>query len=203
MEARLLSLFIGYVFGCILFSPIVARAAGKNIYEEGSGNPGMANTGRVLGTKAAALVLLGDGMKTVLAIVICRWLFPAAGDILTLYAGLGAAIGHCYPFWRNFQGGKGVAVLAVTYVLYAPVWGILSLLTGGICVLCKMGLEWAAAVISLTFSVCTGLMGGREAFFVSLVMAALMILRNSRKTLLDKAEEKPAQENKENNGKEN
>ena len=46
-------------------------------------------------------------------------------------------------------------------------------------------------------------MGGREAFFVSLVMAALMILRNSRKTLLDKAEEKPAQENKENNGKEN
>ncbi|WP_438600031.1 glycerol-3-phosphate acyltransferase [Faecalibaculum rodentium] len=134
MEARLLSLFIGYVFGCILFSPIVARAAGKNIYEEGSGNPGMANTGRVLGTKAAALVLLGDGMKTVLAIVICRWLFPAAGDILTLYAGLGAAIGHCYPFWRDFQGGKGVAVLAVTYVLYAPVWGILSLLTGGICV---------------------------------------------------------------------
>ncbi|WP_286064528.1 glycerol-3-phosphate acyltransferase [Faecalibaculum rodentium] len=203
MEARLLSLFIGYVFGCILFSPIVARAAGKNIYEEGSGNPGMANTGRVLGTKAAALVLLGDGMKTVLAIVICRWLFPAAGDILTLYAGLGAAIGHCYPFWRNFQGGKGVAVLAVTYVLYAPVWGILSLLTGGICVLCKMGLKWAAAVISLTFSVWTGLMGGREAFFVSLVMAALMILRNSRKTLLDKAEEKPAQENKENNGKEN
>lgn len=166
MEARLLSLFIGYVFGCILFSPIVARAAGKNIYEEGSGNPGMANTGRVLGTKAAALVLLGDGMKTVLAIVICRWLFPAAGDILTLYAGLGAAIGHCYPFWREFQGGKGVAVLAVTYVLYAPVWGILSLLTGGICVLCKMGLKWAAAVISLTFSVCTGLMGGREAFFV-------------------------------------
>ncbi len=203
MEARLLSLFIGYVFGCILFSPIVARAAGKNIYEEGSGNPGMANTGRVLGTKAAALVLLGDGMKTVLAIVICRWLFPAAGDILTLYAGLGAAIGHCYPFWRDFQGGKGVAVLAVTYVLYAPVWGILSLLTGGICVLCKMGLKWAAAVISLTFSVCTALMGGREAFFVSLVMAALMILRNSRKTLLDKAEEKPAQENKENNGKEN
>lgn len=203
MEARLLSLFIGYVFGCILFSPIVARAAGKNIYEEGSGNPGMANTGRVLGTKAAALVLLGDGMKTVLAIVICRWLFPAAGDILTLYAGLGAAIGHCYPFWRNFQGGKGVAVLAVTYVLYAPVWGILSLLPGGICVLCKMGLKWAAAVISLTFSVCTGLMGGREAFFVSLVMAALMILRNSRKTLMDKAEEKPAQENKENNGKEN
>ncbi|WP_294730129.1 glycerol-3-phosphate acyltransferase [uncultured Faecalibaculum sp.] len=185
MEYRLLSLFIGYLCGCVLFSPIVARARGKNIYEEGSGNPGMANTGRVLGKGAAALVLLGDGLKTVLAIVICRLLFPAAGSILTLYAGLGAALGHCYPFWRHFQGGKGVAVLAVTYVLYAPLYGIISLLAGGLCVLCRMGLKWGAAIISLAFSVCLGLAGSREAFFVSLAMAALMIARNSRKTLLD------------------
>lgn len=191
MESRLLSLLIGYGFGCVLFSPIVAKARGKNIFEEGSGNPGMANTGRVLGTGAAALVLTGDGLKTILAILFCRWLFPEAGSIITLYAGFGAALGHCYPFWRHFQGGKGVAVLSVTYLMYAPLYGALSLIAGGVCVLGKLGLKWAAALISLTFCVCIGLFGTREAFFVSLAMAALMIVRNSRKTLLDKAKNQP------------
>lgn len=185
MQARILSLVIGYLFGCILTSPIVAKAMGKNIYEEGSGNPGMANTGRVLGKKAAALVLIGDGLKTILAILVCRWLFPAEGSVITLYAGLGAALGHCYPFWRKFQGGKGVATLGVSYLMYDPLYGAVSLIVGGIAVLCKMGLKWAAGLISITFTVCVGLFGSREAFFVSLFMGALMIIRNSKKTRLD------------------
>ena len=187
MTQRIISLLIGYLFGMILFSPIAARINKIDIYNEGSGNPGMANTGRVLGKKWAAFVLLGDVLKTVVACAISWALFhETCGNIVILYAGFGSALGHCFPVWHHFQGGKAVACLAATGILYSPLFGTLSLLLGGVAVLCKLGLKWAAAIISVSYAVFIGFTAPPEAFFMSVLMAILMIDRNARKNRLDK-----------------
>lgn len=184
MTERILSLAIGYGWGMVLFAHFAGRFTGKNLAREGSGNLGMANTIRVLGIKWGAFVLVGDILKTVGAVVTCHLLFKA--PIMTLYAGLGTALGHCYPVWNHFEGGKAVACLSAAYVLYAPLYGFLSLAVGAAAVLLKMGLKWGAVLISLTFACAMGLQGPQEAFWLSLVMAALMILRNAPKNKLDK-----------------
>lgn len=184
MTQRIVSLAIGYLCGMVLFAHFAGRLTHKDLSQEGSGNLGMANTIRVLGRKWGAMVLAGDILKVIVAVAVCQLLYHEA--ILTLYAGLGAALGHCYPAWHHFTGGKAVACLSAAYVLYAPLWGIVSLAVGGLAVLLKMGLKWGAVLISLTFACAMGLTGSQEAFWLSLVMAALMILRNAPRNKLDK-----------------
>ena len=84
----------------------------KDVREEGSGNAGATNMARSFGKLAGALTLLGDVLKTVLAVVIGRSL---AGDWGVVVSCLGCQIGHCFPAYHHFKGGKGVAVgLAIT-----------------------------------------------------------------------------------------
>ncbi len=145
---------IGYLFGNFITAEFVGRIFyHKSLFEHGSGNPGMNNTSKVLGKKAAAIVLLGDIFKTILAVLVCRWLFPAQGNLANLYAGAGTMLGHCFPFWHHFEGGKGVAVLCAAYILYAPVYGIIALACGGITLLLKKGVKVAAAIIPAVFCI--------------------------------------------------
>lgn len=148
-----LCILIGYAFGCILPADLIGRFKKKSPFENGSGNPGMTNTIKTMGKTAGALVLGGDILKTILAVILCKMLFPAWSDIAPLYAGIGVMLGHCYPFWHHFQGGKGVAVCCSAYILYAPIPGIIALACGGICLLLKLGVKIAAAVIPLVFCV--------------------------------------------------
>ena len=109
MLQRFICLLIGYACGCVLCSDIVARAlSGKSAFELGDGNPGMANVGHELGTKAALLSLAGDILKTVLAVVVSQLLYPQLGIVATAWAGLGTTLGHDFPFWHRFRGDKGV-----------------------------------------------------------------------------------------------
>lgn len=143
---------IGYLFGNFITAEFVGRLFyHKSLFEHGSGNPGMNNTSKVLGKKAAAIVLLGDIFKTVLAVVVCRFLFPDQGNLANLYAGAGTMLGHCFPFWHHFEGGKGVAVLCATYILFAPIYGLIALACGGIALLLKKGVKVAAAIIPAVF----------------------------------------------------
>lgn len=106
---RLICLAAGYVCGCLLTAEAVARwKTGRGARTLGSGNPGMANIAGALGKGAGALVLAGDLLKTALACALCRLLLaPDLGRLAVLYAGLGAALGHNFPFWSGFHGGKG------------------------------------------------------------------------------------------------
>jgi len=121
---RLICLLIGYAFGCFQTSYIYGRLHGIDIRNYGSGNAGTTNSLRVLGKKAGIIVLLCDMLKTGLAIILVRVLFREQyGDILYLlaiYAAAGTILGHNFPFYLKFKGGKGVACTAGLIVFFHP-----------------------------------------------------------------------------------
>ena len=118
---RLGSLVIGYAFGLIQTSYLLGKAKGVDIRTLGSGNAGTTNALRNFGKGAGALVLLVDCLKAVLAMVLARAIFggsfPTSTLLPALYAGFGAMLGHCFPFYMGFRGGKGIACLAGIFLV--------------------------------------------------------------------------------------
>lgn len=121
---RIICLLIGYVLGLFQTAYIYGRLHGIDIRDYGSGNAGTTNTMRVLGTKAGLIVLLGDILKCVLAIVVTGLLFgdryPDMIYLLKLYAAAGAILGHNFPFYLHFKGGKGIAATAGIILAFHP-----------------------------------------------------------------------------------
>ena len=125
MLERLICILIGYVFGLFQTSYIIGKIHKTDIREHGSGNAGTTNALRTFGKKAGAMTLLGDCLKCVFAIVAVRLIFKEkSADILPLlsiYAAAGCVLGHNFPFYLKFKGGKGIAVLA-GLVLSTKLW---------------------------------------------------------------------------------
>lgn len=121
---RVFCLVIGYVFGLFQTAYIYGRLHGIDIRNYGSGNAGTTNTLRVFGTKAGLLVLLGDIMKCILAVVITAVIFdkshPDMVYLLKMYTAAGAIIGHNFPFYLKFKGGKGIAATAGLILSFHP-----------------------------------------------------------------------------------
>ena len=121
---RVICLAIGYVFGLFQTAFFYGRAHGIDIRQYGSGNAGTTNTLRVLGTRAGLIVLAGDCLKCIAAVVVSRMIFgeshPDMIYLLSLYAGAGAILGHNYPFYMNFRGGKGIAATAGLILSFHP-----------------------------------------------------------------------------------
>ncbi len=113
MMSRIICLVIGYGLGLIQTGYLYGKAHNIDVREHGSGNAGATNTLRTLGWKAGAVTFLGDLCKAMLAILIAWLLFrdkyPESVKVLQMYAGLGAVLGHNYPFYMKFKGGKGIA----------------------------------------------------------------------------------------------
>lgn len=110
----------GYLIGSVDFGVVVARVRGVDIYGVGSGNPGATNVLRSMGRGTAAVVLAGDVLKGVAAAGLGGL---AGGDATGFAAGLAAAVGHCYPIWHRFRGGKGVATTGGVTLWMEPVLG--------------------------------------------------------------------------------
>lgn len=121
---RIICLVIGYVFGLFQTGYFYGKAHGIDIREHGSGNSGTTNTLRVLGTKAGLIVFAGDCLKCMAAVWLVRLVFgPAHPDeiyLLCLYTGAGAILGHNFPFYMNFKGGKGIAATAGMILSFHP-----------------------------------------------------------------------------------
>ncbi len=121
---RLISLAVGYVFGLFQTAFFYGKAHGIDIREHGSGNSGTTNALRVLGKKAGLIVLLGDCLKAMIAIFLIRAIFgsihPEMKWLLALYTGAGVILGHNYPFYMNFKGGKGIAATGGMVLAFHP-----------------------------------------------------------------------------------
>ena len=114
---------IGYLFGCFSTGFFIGKINKVDIREYGSKSAGTTNALRTLGPKAGFLTLLGDMLKAVIAILLVRMLiFPSSEyvKLLTLYTGLGVVIGHNYPVWLKFKGGKGIAATAGSMAAFDP-----------------------------------------------------------------------------------
>ena len=113
----------GYLLGSLPSGVILGRLMGKDPRREGSGNIGASNVTRLLGKKAGALTLLLDVGKGVAATFIVLKLY---GKSPALAAGIAAVIGHCYPIWLKFNGGKGVATAFGAMVVVLPTVAVIS-----------------------------------------------------------------------------
>ncbi len=119
----ILSIVTGYLFGCFSTGYIVGKMSGHDIRSEGSGNIGTTNALRTMGAKGGALTFAGDLLKTfiptlVVRFVVCPFMEYSDGMtyMMTLVIGLGVVIGHNFPFYLKFKGGKGIAVSAAVIV---------------------------------------------------------------------------------------
>lgn len=111
---RVICLLIGYVFGLFQTGYIVGKIHHIDIRQKGSGNAGSTNAVRVMGWKAGLCTFAGDVLKCVLAVWLVRYLYRDTDcqALFAMYAGVGATLGHNFPFYLKFKGGKGIAVLA-------------------------------------------------------------------------------------------
>lgn len=121
---RVICITIGYILGLFQTAYIYGRMKGIDIRQHGSGNAGTTNTLRVLGTKAGLIVFAGDVLKCIVAIIICNLLFGSSHSetiyLLRLYTAAGAILGHNYPFYLQFKGGKGIAATAGLILSFHP-----------------------------------------------------------------------------------
>jgi acyl phosphate:glycerol-3-phosphate acyltransferase len=115
-----IALAIAYLVGSVDFGVIVPKVMGIDIYAAGSGNPGTSNVFRTLGKKAAATVLAGDLLKGVAAV----WVGVVIVDTPFAYwSAVAAVVGHSFPIWHDFKGGKGVATALGGALFLQPLVG--------------------------------------------------------------------------------
>lgn len=167
---------IGYLLGAIPFGLVITRALGLgDLRQIGSGNIGATNVLRTGNRPAALTTLLLDSGKGAVAVLLARWL---AGPEAALIAGAAAFLGHLFPVWLGFKGGKGVATFLGT--LIALDWR-LGLAACGIWLLAalvgRISSLSALVAAALTPLLALGLEGGRMAA-VTAFMAALIFLRH-------------------------
>ena len=131
-----LSVVVPYLLGSLNFAVIISKKRYRDdVRSHGSGNAGATNMLRTHGKSAAALTLLGDLLKAVVSVLFVLFLMP--GDGFAYIAGLCCMLGHAFPLYYNFKGGKGVVVAAGTMLVLNPVvflicvivWMLIILLT--------------------------------------------------------------------------
>ncbi len=145
---------VGYVFGMVLTADVVCRVVlHKSAFEVGDGNPGMANIGHELGKRWALVVLVGDCLKVVVAVIICWQVLDIVFPLSASLAGLGATLGHNYPVWHRFRGGKGVTTTCAAMILAWPAAGVVSCLLGLGVVVFGGYLCWGAVAITVAYEV--------------------------------------------------
>ncbi|MGN6848545.1 MAG: glycerol-3-phosphate 1-O-acyltransferase PlsY [Sphingomicrobium sp.] len=176
----LFALALGYLLGSIPFGLLLTRVAGKgDIRTIGSGNIGATNVLRTGSKWLAALTLILDCLKATAAILIARRLF---GDFTGASAATGAMIGHLYPVWLGFRGGKGaatllgvlIALLWPAAVVYAAIW-IFLLLTIRISSVAGMTAAISAPVAAAIL---------HSSYFPMLLGFALLVLWKHRENIL-------------------
>ncbi|MEM0921946.1 MAG: glycerol-3-phosphate 1-O-acyltransferase PlsY [Pseudomonadota bacterium] len=172
----LAALAAGYVIGSLPVGVVVARIFGLgDLRQIGSGNIGATNVLRTGNRLAALLTLYLDAAKGAVPVL----LFLSWGDLAAQAAGLGAVLGHCFPVWLRFRGGKGVAsFIGVILALYWPA-GMAVCLTW----LIAAGLSRTSSVGALAATAGAAawlaLFGRYEAVLVTLILAVLIWLRHS------------------------
>ena len=176
----LLALAFGYLLGSIPFGLLLTRLAGKgDIRDIGSGNIGATNVLRTGSKWLAGLTLVLDCLKAAAAILIAERLFS---DETAAFAATGALVGHLYPVWLKFRGGKGVAtllgilipLLPIAAVVYAAIW-ILLLLTLRISSVAGMTAAVSAPITAAIL---------HSSFFPMLLGFALLVLWKHRENIL-------------------
>lgn len=167
---------VGYVLGSIPFGMVLAKRLGLgNLREIGSGNIGATNVLRTGNKAAAAATLLLDGGKGAVAVLLARL---ASGEDAAQLAGLAAFLGHCFPVWLGFRGGKGVATfLGILLALAFPV-GIASCLTWVVTVAVTRVSSLGALMAAALSTIWIFALGHPPMFLLGVILTVLVFARH-------------------------
>ena len=173
----ILCLCIGYAFGCISTGLIVGKTKNVDIRKYGSGNVGTTNALRTLGVKAGLVTFLGDILKCVIPVVLMKYVVFGDVDyrlLLGLCTGFGAVLGHNFPFYLHFKGGKGIAVMAATILMFDLRLAAICLVTFVAVVAFTRYVSLGSLIVALEFFFFTLFVYGiREQNWPVLVVSAL------------------------------
>ena len=182
---RLLSLLIGYALGCIQSAFIAGKLArGIDIRDHGSKNSGFTNANRVLGFKIGICVFIADMAKAILAYLVASWLFAGSGSFLDPYAanglspgvwaGLGVVLGHIFPIFMKFRGGKGIACTVGLVFMLDWRAALIIYVIAVVLIMIFRYISLASLVITLLTPVFMAVFGhGWEAVAVTIALGAL------------------------------
>lgn len=176
LPVLLLWAVFGYLLGSVAFGMILTRVMGLgNLREIGSGNIGATNVLRTGSKKAAALTVLLDGGKGAVAVLIARAL---AGEDAAQLAGLAAFIGHCFPVWLKFKGGKGVATFLGTWLALAWPVGVACCLTWLVVAALGRTSSLAALMAAATSTIWAVFLGYGTALFMGILLTLIVFWRH-------------------------
>ena len=189
--------FIGYALGCLQFAYFIGKINGIDIREHGSKNAGTTNITRILGKKSGAIVLLFDVSKTIIAILIANYIYFGYISISyssiypTILAGFSVVLGHCFPFYLKFRGGKGIASTLGLIIMLDWRIAVISIIVSLIALIASRYIAVASLVGLLAFAIST-------AFFYPylniiivaflLVIVCIFLHRSNIKRILNKTE---------------
>lgn len=179
---------VSYLLGSISPAIILGKINGINIKEKGSGNAGATNTLRVLGKKAAIITLIVDILKGVLAVILARLM---AGDQAAYLACTFVILGHIFPVWFGFKGGKGVAVAFGALTAINPYIGLACLAVVAVTVLLSRAVSLGSILAALSVPVWSVLF--EPAFLPYVIFPALLVVfmhRTNIKRILSGQENK-------------
>ena len=172
---------LAYLVGSIPFAFLLARHHGVDLRDVGSGNVGAANVLRTSGVAAAVLAIALDAMKGALAVILAQRLAP--GLVAPMAAGLASVVGHIYPVWLRFRGGKGVATAAGVFGVITP---------GALAIACSVFLlvVWMTRFVSagsmaaaVTLAVVTALTDAPVVVSIGAALAAAIVIHRHRGNL--------------------
>jgi len=180
----IVAIAIAYLIGSVSFAVLVSRAMGlADPRSYGSGNPGATNVLRTGNKAAAVLTLVGDAAKGAIAVLLAQSVAQRYGfsDFTLAMVGLAAFVGHLFPVFHGFQGGKGVATAAGVLIALSPWLGLATLATW---VIVAVFLRYSslAALVAAVFAPAFYLLlsGGDSVLLPLVIMSALLIWRHKR-----------------------
>ena len=180
-QSILLCLLAGYILGGISGGHVAGKLYHTDVREHGSGNLGATNVLRTLGWKAALITFSVDVLKVIIPVFIVRYvLFPQyapytyENQLLVLYIAFGAVIGHNFPMTLNFHGGKGVACLAATILMFDWRMVILEIIVFVTIVAITKYVSLGSIIVSVVFF-CWILFVHDATLHMALIAAAFMV----------------------------
>lgn len=220
MLQRIISLVIGYFFGAVFQTGYwLGKLKHIDIREHGSGNAGTTNVMRTMGKKAGVITYIIDTLKAILASAVVRLIYGGSFDagmifVFVMYCGLGTVLGHNFPFYLKFKGGKGIAASSGVILSLIPYNWILSLLgfltfvivvliskyvsLGSLCLMGGFFIEMILFGVSGYFGISDSCL--YEIYILTFIITALAFIRHSAniKRLLAGNERKIGQKKTEN-----
>lgn len=173
----MIAAILGYLLGSIPFGILIAWVFGLgNLREIGSGNIGATNVLRTGNKTAAVLTLVLDAAKGMAAVILARAIF---GETAALVAGFAAFVGHCFPVWLRFRGGKGVATFLGVLLAALPIAGLAACATWALTAVITRISSLSALAAAAASPLWLYAFGGLGAAIMGAAMACLIFIRHA------------------------